>query len=64
LGILRLSAQYPKAQMENASQMAREAKLLNYRGVKTVLKSLPALSNPDLPPLPSHENIRGNTYYQ
>lgn len=64
LGILRLSAQYSKAQMENASQMAYEAKLLNYRGVKTVLKSLPSLSNPDLPPLPSHENIRGNTYYQ
>ncbi len=64
LGILRLSGQYSKAQMENASQMAREAKLLNYRGVKTVLKSQPTLSNPDLPPLPSHENIRGNTYYQ
>jgi transposase len=64
LGILRLSGQYAHAQMESACQMAQEAKLLNYRGVKAVLETLPPLANPETSPLPAHENIRGNTYYQ
>ena len=64
LGILRLSGQYAQAQMESACQLAQEAKILNYRGIKALLETLPPLANPEADPLPSHENIRGNTYYQ
>jgi len=64
LGIMRLSGQYAQAQMESACQMAHDAHILNYRGVKAVLDTLPALSDPETTPLPSHENIRGNSYYQ
>lgn len=64
LGILRLSGQYAQAQMESACQLAQEAKMLNYRRVKALLETLPPLPNPEAAPLPTHENIRGNTYYQ
>ena len=64
LGILRLSGQYTRTQMEMACQLARETQTLNYRGVKEVLDTLPPLPTPEATPLPSHENIRGNFYYQ
>lgn len=64
LGILRLAGKYAPAQMEIACQMAQEAKVLNYRGVKAVLETLPPLPAPEATPLPTHENIRGNSYYQ
>lgn len=64
LGILSLSKQYSHAQMETACKMAREAKTLNYQGVKSVLELLPPASAPEQLPLPAHENIRGNSYYQ
>ena len=64
LGILRLSNQYARAQMETACQMAREEKELNYRGVKAILELLPPVSPSENPTLPIHENIRGNSYYQ
>jgi transposase len=64
LGLLRLSGQYPHPQMEAACQMAWEAQTLNYRGLKAMLEALPPLPTPEPLPLPPHENIRGNTYYQ
>jgi transposase len=64
LGILRLSGQYPHPQMEAACQMAWEAQTLNYRGLKAIIEVLPPLPAPEPLPLPPHENIRGNTYYQ
>ena len=64
LGILSLSKQYSRSQMETACQMAREAKTLNYLGVKSVLELLPPVSVAEQLPLPVHENIRGNSYYQ
>jgi transposase len=64
LGILRLSSQQPHAQMERACQMAREAKTLNYQGVKAFLEHLPPASPSENDLLPIHENIRGNSYYQ
>jgi hypothetical protein len=64
LGILRLSGQYAHPLMETASQEAFQAKTLNYRGVKTILEMLQPVSTPQSAPLPSHENIRGNSYYQ
>ena len=65
LGILRLSNQVSRLQMETACQMALQAKLLNYRGFKEILEHLPPSVNQDvLSSLPTHENIRGETYYQ
>jgi transposase len=64
LGILSLSKQYSHVQLEAACKMAREAKTLNYQGVKSVLELLPPASAPEQLPLPVHENIRGNSYYQ
>jgi transposase len=64
LGILRLSGQYSPVQMEVACQMAQEAQTLSYRAVKAVLEVLPPTPTPEAAPLPSHENIRGNAYYQ
>ena len=64
VGILRLSNQYAYSQMETACQMARKEKELNYRGVKAVLELLLPASPSENPSLPTHENIRGNSYYQ
>ena len=64
LGILHLSSQYARPLMETACQEACEAKTLNYRGVKAVLEMLQPVSTPQTAPLPSHENIRGNSYYK
>jgi transposase len=64
LGILHLSKLYAHSQMETACQMAWQDKELNYQAVKTVLELLPPLSPSENPALPTHENIRGNSYYQ
>jgi transposase len=64
LGILRLSNQYARSQMEIACQMARADKELNYRGVKAVLELLPPAFPSENPSLPTHENISCNSYYQ
>ena len=65
LGILRLSSQVSRLQMEAACTMALQGKLLNYRGFKEILENLPPSVNQEvLPSLPTHENIRGESYYQ
>jgi len=65
LGILRLSSQYSQPQMESACQMALQAKLLNYKGLKALLETLPQSTAEELfSALPTHENIRGESYYQ
>ena len=67
LGVFRLSKNYPAARLEAAAQRALRYNLLSYRSIDIILKrgmdqtdvagSLPV-------PLPSHENIRGEGYYQ
>lgn len=65
LGILRLSSQVSASQMETACQLALRAKLLNYTGFKTTLEHLPEPQKQDASsPMPAHENIRGESYYQ
>jgi transposase len=65
LGILRLSSHVSRLQMETACQMALQAKLLNYRGFKEILEHIPPSVNQEiLSSLPTHENIRGESYYQ
>jgi transposase len=65
LGVLSLARKYPVPLMETACQHALEAHLLSYRDLKSELEALsrPTPISPD-PPLPTHENIRGKTYYQ
>jgi hypothetical protein len=48
--------------VEHACQIAREEKSLNYQAVKTLLDLIPPI--PESAPLPTHENIRGHSYYQ
>ena len=65
LGILRLSSQRSPLHMETASQIALQARLLNYSSFKDTLEHLPLYTKPEpAAPLPTHENIRGETYYQ
>jgi len=65
LGILRLSSQASTLQMESACQVALQGHLLNYSSFKDILEHLPASTEHDSPsPLPAHENIRGQNYYQ
>lgn len=65
LGILRLTNQYAYPLMETACQEAFQDKTLNYRGVKVILERLQSVSTPQTAlPLPSHENIRGDSYYK
>lgn len=65
LGILSLAKKHNRQQLENACQVALEAKLLSYQEVKAELSRLEKLSHPNALPLsfPAHENIRGDTYY-
>ncbi len=62
LGVLDLSRKYTNTQMETACQILLSAKLLSYRDVKKELEYLSA--NAPETALPTHENVRGSSYYQ
>jgi hypothetical protein len=62
LGVLSLARKYPHLLLETACQRLQEAHLLSYRDLKSELEMLSRQSTPDNPP-PTHENIRGETYY-
>jgi hypothetical protein len=61
LGILDLARKYLPVQLETACQRLLRAKLLTYQDLKSELEHL----TQDLPiqPLPAHEHVRGDTYY-
>jgi transposase len=61
LGILDLARKYLPVHLETACQHLLLAKLLTYKDLKSELEHL----TPDLPvqPLPAHEHVRGDTYY-
>ncbi len=61
LGILDLTGKYLPAHLETACQRLLAAHLLTYKDLKSELERLTR----DLPvqPLPAHENVRGDTYY-
>jgi transposase len=61
LGILALTHKYLPAHLETACQRLLSAKLLTYKDLKSELEHLTR----DLPiqPLPAHEHVRGDTYY-
>ena len=63
LGIFSLARKHTHPRMEIACQILLEADLLSYRDLKSELERLMAAPSPE-PPLPAHENVRGNNYYQ
>ena len=67
-GILRLAQSYPAERMENACARALHFGAINYRSIRTILKTrldqqpIEEESAPQLT-LPWHENVRGPGYY-
>ena len=61
LGILDLARKYLPAHLETACHNLLPAKLLTYKDLKSELEYLTKTSSP--PPLPAHEHVRGDTYY-
>jgi transposase len=61
LGILALTHKYLPTHLETACQRLLNAKLLTYKDLKAELERLTR----DLPvqPLPAHEHVRGDSYY-
>ena len=61
LGILDLARKYLPVHLETACQHLLAAHLLTYKDLKSELEHLTR----DLPvqPLPAHEHVRGDTYY-
>lgn len=65
LGVLSLSRKHDPKAMETATERLLNARLLSYRDLKSELEALDkAAVDPEQAPLPTHENIRGETYYQ
>ncbi|PKO04022.1 MAG: hypothetical protein CVU41_19210 [Chloroflexi bacterium HGW-Chloroflexi-3] len=65
LGIIRLSKKYPVHLLEQACQSAFEVRVFSYSAVKQELDLLQKQADSTISEsLPSHENIRGATYYQ
>lgn len=62
LGILELARNYPRAQLEKACQLLWPPRLLAYQDLKSELEHLSKSVPAD--PLPAHENVRGDSYYQ
>ena len=65
LGVLNLAKKYPRTRVEQACQSLLSSRVLSYQALKAELEWL-AAQQPEPPsdPLPSHENIRGKSYYQ
>jgi transposase len=61
LGILDLTHKYLPAQLETACQRLLPSKLLTYKDLKSELERL--TQNAPVQPLPTHEHVRGDTYY-
>ncbi|HEY6019827.1 MAG TPA: IS21 family transposase [Candidatus Paceibacterota bacterium] len=61
LGILDLARKYLPAHLETACQNLLPAKLLTYKDLKSELEHL--TKNISAQPLPAHEHVRGDTYY-
>ena len=60
LGVLSLARKFPPDKVENACQQLLKAHLCSYQDLKAELARLPTVD----PAPQSHENIRGENYYQ
>ena len=68
LGIMRLGKLYGAERLENAAIRAVAVKAYSYRHLATILKNKldrlpPRPAEPRPQPIPTHENVRGSTYY-
>lgn len=62
-GILRLSQDFNVAALEQACAQALDLKLFSYRSIRALLQH-PVPATPDAaPPSPTHEHVRGATYF-
>ena len=61
LGVLDLARKHPPVHLELACQRLLAAHLFSYQDLKSELERLAKTVSTQ--PLPSHENVRGNTYY-
>jgi transposase len=65
LGILNLAKKFDKERLNKACQKALEFHHYSYKGIQNILNNGVEDCQTDLfQPLPSHDNIRGNQYYQ
>lgn len=69
MGVLQMSKKYSDGRLEHACQKAFSMNSFSYTTVRNILKNgqdlIPAISQASRKkPVPSHENIRGNLYYQ
>jgi transposase len=65
MGVISLEKRFDKNRLEAACAKALSLGALSYQSVKSILeKNLDAApSVQELPPLPSHDNVRGGSYY-
>jgi len=67
MGIIRLGEKHGRERIEDACKRAETLNSYSFRTVKNILASgmdrLPLDEEPDLPPTPEHDNIRGADYY-
>lgn len=63
LGLQRLEKRFGQKNLERASQIANERRLLSQRAVKQILETLPAKPASETATPVRHGNIRGDTYY-
>ncbi len=63
--ILNLAKKYGKERLNKACRRAIEFQHYSYKGIKNILKNGTEEQQLDcFEPLPEHQNIRGNRYYQ
>jgi len=65
MGILKLTDKYDNNRLNNACEKAIEFNYITYKGVKYILEqNLDNYQEELFQPLPAHNNIRGQNYYQ
>ena len=70
LGMMRLGRDYGHERMEAACRRALALDACSYRSIRSILKTkldqqpLPGQNTPLVPPVSTHDNIRGEAYYQ
>lgn len=65
LGILNLTKKFDKERLNKACKRATEFQHYSYKGIKNILENKTEDHQIDFfEPLPEHQNIRGNRYYQ
>lgn len=68
MGVLQMSQKFGNERLEKACEKARLINSFSYTTIRNILKNgqdlVPVNQSTRKKSLPSHENIRGNTYYQ